>query len=73
MLVDFVDEKQFYDVNAVARFFGFKRDWVIRQIERGELEALEPPERRKRKRGYKTRRVQGAEILRFARKYTNPR
>jgi excisionase family DNA binding protein len=69
MLVDFVDPVKWYTVNETAAILGFGRDKIIRLIEAGELEALTMPERQKRKRGYKSRRIQGAEILRFVQKY----
>ena len=71
MLVDFVDPLRWYTVNETAKVLGFSRDTVIRLIEAGELEALTlPAKSNRRKRVFKSRRIQGAEIIRFARKYT---
>ncbi len=63
MLVDFVDPLRWYTVNETAKILGFGRDKIIRLIESGELEALTMPERPKRRRGYKSRRIQGSDIL----------
>jgi hypothetical protein len=71
VLVDFVEPLKWYTVNEVAAVLGFSRDKIIRLIEDGELETMTLPVKPNRRvRRYASRRVQGAEIIRFARKYT---
>jgi len=70
MLVDFVEATRWYDVDEVGKIFGFSRDTVIRLVKRRLLEALVLPPQSSRKRTYSCRRVQGAEIIRFAKQYT---
>ena len=71
MLVDFVVPEKWYTVDEAAEVLGFSRDTVIRLIKSGELEAMTLPTKPgRRKRVYLSRRVQGAEIIRFAKKYT---
>src|SRR6266851_9926024 len=71
MLVDFVVPERWYAVDETAKVLGFSRDTVIRLIKSGELEAMTLPTKPRRpKRVYSSRRIQGAEIIRFVRKYT---
>ena len=71
MLVDFVDPLKWYTVDETAKVLGFGRDKIIRLIQDGELEAMTLPSKPgRRKRVYSSRRVQGAEIIRFVKKYT---
>ena len=71
MLVDFVVPERWYAVDETAKVLGFSRDTVIRLIKSGELEAMTLPTKPgRRKRVYSSRRVQGAEIIRFVKKYT---
>ena len=71
MLVDFVEPAKWYTVDQTAEILGFSRDTVIRLIKAGELEAMTLPTKSgRRRRVYLSRRIQGAEIIRFARKYT---
>lgn len=61
-----VNPDQWYSVKEVGGHLGISRDTVIRQIEAGNLEAFKLPARSsKRKRVYRSRRVQGAELIRF--------
>jgi len=71
VLVDFVVPERWYTVDETAEVLGFSRDTVIRLIKSGELEAMTLPTKPgRRKRVYSSRRVQGAEILLFVKKYT---
>jgi excisionase family DNA binding protein len=74
MLVDFVVPERWYSVDEVAEILGFSRDTVIRLIENGFLTALVLPRKARRgRRIYSSRRIQGAEIIRFAKAYTSVR
>jgi excisionase family DNA binding protein len=71
MLVDFVEPGKWYSVDEVAEVLGFSRDTIIRLTKKGLLEALTlPAAARSRRRVYSSRRVQGAEIVRFVKTYT---
>jgi len=71
MLVDFVVPEKWYTVDEVGEVIGFKRDTIIRLVKRGELEVMVPPSVPGRRiRTYSCRRIQGAEIIRFVKKYT---
>lgn len=66
-----VDPEQWYAVKEVGAHLGVSRDTVIRQIDDGFLEAFVKPGRSKlRKRVYRSRRIQGAEVLRYLRENT---
>lgn len=57
---------KWYSVKEVADFLGFGRDTVVRQVQKGHLKAFclptRPPSRR---RIYLSRRILGAELLRY--------
>lgn len=64
--MDFVEPSKWYSVDEVAEVLGFSRDAIIRLVRKGYLEAFTlPVGSRVRKRVYTSRRVQGAEIIRF--------
>ena len=70
MLVDFVEPAKWYAVNDVAEILGFERDTIIRLVKKGHLEAFTLPEMNlERNRDFKSRRIKGAEILRFVKTY----
>jgi len=71
VLVDFVVPERWYTVDETGEVIGFKRDTIIRWVKRGELESMVPPAvPGRRRRTYSCRRIQGAEIIRFVKKYT---
>jgi DNA-binding transcriptional MerR regulator len=71
MLVDFVVPEKWYSIDETSKILGFSRDTIIRLIKGGFLVALVlPVKSRNRRRIYSSRRIQGAEIIRFAKKYT---
>jgi excisionase family DNA binding protein len=71
VLVDFVVPERWYKVDEVAEVIGFKRDTIIRLVKRGELEVLVLPSvPGRRVRIFSCRRILGAKIIRFVKKYT---
>jgi hypothetical protein len=71
MLADSVVPEKWYSINETAKILGFSRDTIVRLIDGGFLVALVLPlKQRSRRRTYSSRRIQGAEIIRFTRKYT---
>jgi excisionase family DNA binding protein len=70
--LDSVQPEKWYSVKEVGAVLNFSEDTVIRQIHRGFLKAFMLPGRSdKRRRIYESRRVQGAEIIRYVRTYMN--
>ena len=68
MLADFVDAKRWYSAKEVSEILGFGRDTVVREVHRGNLAAfMKPFTPSRRKRVYRSYRIQGAEIIRYVR------
>jgi excisionase family DNA binding protein len=65
-----VSPEKWYSVKEVAGLLGFSRDTVVRQIRRGLLKAFVLPGKSSvRQRVYKSRRIQGSEVLRYVREH----
>ena len=65
-----IEPERWYSVDAVARYAGLSRDTIIRQIQKGLLKAFVLPViGQRRRRVYRTYRIQGAEVLRWMRAY----
>jgi hypothetical protein len=72
LVLDSIQLEKWYSVKEVADILGFSEDTVIRQINRGFLKAFVLPGRSdKRHRIYRSRRVQGAEIIRYIKTFLN--
>lgn len=72
LVLDSIQPEKWYSVKEVGAFLNFAEDTVIRQINRGFLKAFVLPGRSdKRRRIYQSRRVQGAEVIRYMRIFMN--
>ena len=68
--LDSVNPEQWYSIKEVAGLLGVSRDTVIRQVRQGFLTAFVlPGNSAVRRRAYATRRIQGAELLRYVREH----
>jgi Helix-turn-helix domain len=73
LVLDSIQPEKWYSVKEVAGILGFSEDTVIRRTNRGFLKALVlPGQSSVRRRIYQSRRIQGAEIIRFIKTYMNP-
>jgi hypothetical protein len=67
-----IEQEKWYSVKEVAAILGFSEDTVIRQINRGFLKAIVLlGHSDKRRRSYRCRRIQGAEIIRYIKIFMN--
>ncbi len=65
-LFDSIEQERWYSVMEVAQIVGWSEDVVRRWIQRGLIEAFVQPETgNRRKRVYRSVRIQGCEIVRF--------
>ena len=72
LVLDSIQQEKWYSVKEVAAFLGFSEDTVIRQVNRNFLKAFVLPGKSgKRFRTYRSRRIQGAEIIRFINTFLN--
>jgi hypothetical protein len=72
LVLDSIQPEKWYSVKETGAFVNFSEDTVIRQINRGFLKAFVLPGRSdKRHRIYRSRRVQGAEIIRYIKTFLN--
>ena len=72
LVLDSIQSEKWYSVKEVAAVLGFSEDTVIRQINRKFLKAFVLPGKSdKRVRVYQSRRVQGAEIIRYIKTFLN--
>lgn len=72
LILDSVKAEKWYSVKEVSAILGFSEDTVIRQINRGLLKAFVlPGNSSKRRRVYQSRRVQGAELIRYIKTFLN--
>jgi Helix-turn-helix domain len=68
--VDSIQTEKWYSVKEVGALLNFSEDTVIRQINRGFLKAFVLPVKvTTRRRTYQSRRVQGAEIIRYVKTF----
>jgi DNA-binding transcriptional MerR regulator len=68
LLLDSVETDKWYKVHEVSEILGWSIDAVRRWIYRGLIKAfIQPTTSNRRKRIYRSTRVQGAEIIRFVR------
>ena len=71
-MFDSIVLEKWYSVKEVAALLGFGEDTVIRLTNRGLLQAFSLPViSPHRKRSYESRRIQGAEIIRFIKNHMN--
>lgn len=72
LVLDSIQPEKWYSVKEVAAILSVSEDAVIRQVNRGFLKAFVLPGRSdKRHRIYRTRRIQGAEIIRYIKTFMN--
>jgi AraC-like DNA-binding protein len=72
LVLDSIQPEKWYSVKEVAAVLGFSEDTVARQINRGFLKAFVLPGKSdKRRRVYRCRRIQGAEIIRYIKTFLN--
>jgi len=72
LVLDSIQPEKWYSVKEVGAFLSVSEDTVIRQVKRGFLKAFVLPGRSdKRHRIYQTRRIQGAEIIRYIKTFLN--
>lgn len=72
LVLDSIQPEKWYSVKEVAAILGFSTDTVIRQVNRGFLKTfILPKKSSRRKRTYESRRVQGAELIRYIQTYMN--
>ena len=72
LVLDSIQSEKWYSVKEVAAVLGFSEYTVIRQINRKFLKAFVLPGKSdKRVRVYQSRRVQGAEIIRYIKTFLN--
>lgn len=65
-----IDPERWYSIDAIASHWSVSRDTVIRRIEQGLIKAFVVPSKpSNRKRAYKSRRIQGIEILKIEREH----
>jgi len=74
LLLDSIEQERWYSVVEVAQIVGWSEDVVRRWIQRGLIEAfVQPGTRNRRKRTYRSVRIQGCEIARFMRAHLSQR
>lgn len=72
LVLDSIEPSKWYSVKEVAAILGFSEDTIIRQTNRGFLKAFVLPVKYStRKRKFKSRRIQGAEIILYIKLYMN--
>jgi DNA-binding transcriptional MerR regulator len=72
LILNSVQPEKWYSVNEVSDILGWSVDVVRRWIIRGLLKAfIQPAIGNRRKRVYRSARVQGAEIIRFVKTHMN--
>ena len=73
LVLDSINPEKFYSVKETAAILGRSDDTVIRLNNRGFLKALVLPGKSDtRHRTYRCRSFQGAEIIRFIKRFMNP-
>ena len=66
LVLESIEQEKWYTVVEVSQMVGWSEDVVRRWIERGFIEAfVQPGVRNRRKRVYRSVRIQGCEIVRF--------
>lgn len=66
LLLNSVEQEKWYSVVEVSRIVGWSEDVVRRWIQRGLMQVfIQPGTSNRRKRVYRSVRVQGCEIIRF--------
>lgn len=70
LLLDSVQPEKWYSVKESAAFLGLSEDTMIRQVNRGLIQAFcLPNQRRRSRRPYVVRRIQGCELIRYIRNH----
>jgi excisionase family DNA binding protein len=70
LLLNSVEPEKWYTVSETARILGWSEDTIYRRIEDGVLQAqVKEGDSRRRKRKYVSVRVQGCEIIRYAKEH----
>jgi Helix-turn-helix domain len=73
LVLDSIVPDKWYSVKEAGAILEFSDDTVIRRIKWGLLKAFVlPGKSNKRRRVYESRRIQGAELIRFIKTYLNP-
>jgi excisionase family DNA binding protein len=74
MLIENVEPQKWYSVCEVSGILGWSVDTVRRWIYEGHLQAFIRPGRTgRRKRVFRSARIQGNELIRFVREHLTPR
>lgn len=72
LVLDSIDPGKWYSVKEAAAILRFSEDTVIRQCDRDFLKAFVlPAKSSKRRRIYCSRRIQGAELIRYIQTHMN--
>lgn len=72
LILDSVQPEKWYSVKEASGILGFSDDTVIRQVNRGLIVAFVLPNGRRRgRRPYVSRRIQGRELIRYVQNHMN--
>jgi DNA-binding transcriptional MerR regulator len=69
LILDSIEPEKWYKVREVSRILGWSEDVVRRWINRGLIQAFILPQRSSRPRVFRAVRIQGCEIIRFAKEH----
>jgi hypothetical protein len=70
LLLNSVEPEKWYSVRDTAKILGWSEDWVYRKIRKGILHAqIDESGSDRRHRTYTSFRVQGCEIIRYAKEH----
>lgn len=70
LLLNSVEPETWYKVSDTAKILGWSEDWVYRKIRKGVLHAqIDEGDSSRRRRTYTCFKVQGCEIIRYAKEH----